>query len=61
MAYKPVENISFNKKKHPGLLWIANVIGEATNEEAATVVRRLVEQAGTEEIEGLGIDRIFNC
>jgi len=61
MPYKPVEHISFNQKKHPRLLWIANEIGKATNKEAATVVRRLVEQAGTEEIESLGTGSGFSC
>lgn len=56
MAYKPVENVSFNIKKHPRLLWILNRLAKAYNREVATVAGRIIEQAGTEELKQLGLD-----
>ena len=50
-----MKNVGFNEKKHPRLLWMVNKLAKYYDKEAAVIASQLIEQAGREELERLGI------
>ena len=55
MKYRPVQHVGFTAKRHRQLLWLLNAIAKAKGEEVAVTAKGLIEKAGREELDRLGV------